>query len=91
MIEQEIITLKLPAYLARELKDAEQAVMTDLLQRGLRDLHIEQALAQYQRGEMSFGAASAQAGLTQSKMAAHAYARGLEPPYSEKTVTEDLQ
>ena len=91
MIEQEIITLKLPAYLARELKDAEQAVMTDLLQRGLRDLHIEQALAQYQRGEMSFGAAAAQAGLTQSEMAAHAYARGLEPPYSEKTVTEDLQ
>ncbi len=91
MIEQETITLKLPAHLAREIKAAGQAVMTDLLQRGLRDLHIEQALAQYQRGEMSFGAAAAQAGLTQSEMAAHAYARGLEPPYSEKTLAEELQ
>lgn len=91
MAELETITLKLPAHLAHELDTIEQTVLADLLQRGLRDLHIEQALTQYQRGGLSFGAAAAQAGLTQAEMAAHAYARGLEPPYSDETLIEDLQ
>lgn len=79
MVELETVTLQLPAQLARELNAAGQSIMADLLQRGLRDLHIEQALEQYRRENISFGAAAAQAGLTQSKMAAHAYARGLKP------------
>ena len=91
MAELETVTLQLPAKLVQELNAAGQSVMADLLQRGLRDLHIEQALEQYRRGNMSLGAAAEQAGLTLSEMSAHAYARGLEPFYSEETLAEELQ
>ena len=89
--ELETVTLKLPAQLVSELNAAGQSVMADLLQRGLHDLHIEQALEQYRRGDKSFGAAAVQAGLTQSEMTAHAYVRGPEPPDREETLAEELQ
>ncbi len=75
MAELETITVQLPAKLVQELNAAGQSVMADLLQRGLRDLYIEQALEQYRRGNISFGAAAAQAGLTQSQTALVSRAR----------------
>jgi hypothetical protein len=39
---------------------------------------------------MSFGAAAHEAGVSQSVLARQAYARGMEPPYSEDTLAEDL-
>ena len=48
------------------------------------------ALDQYARGGISFGAAAEQAGVSQSELARHAYARGMEPPFSAETLAEDL-
>ena len=62
----------------------------EILERGLRELKIERALKRYARGGMSFGAAAQQAGLSQSELARHAYARGMEPPFSAETVVEEL-
>lgn len=39
---------------------------------------------------MSFGAAAQQAGVSQGDLARYAYARGMEPPFSAQTVTEEL-
>ena len=39
---------------------------------------------------MSFGAAAQQAGISQGDLARYAYARGMEPPFSARTVAEEL-
>ena len=87
---EESVTLKLPASLAQELNAANQSFVVDILERGLRELKIDRALEQYRQGKMSFGATAQQAGVTQSELARYAYVRGMEPPFSEETVAEEL-
>ena len=90
MVSTEALTLTIPASLARELDSAGQEFLIELLERGLRAVKIEQALKQYARGGVSFGAAAHQAGVSQSELARHAYARGMEPPFSSETLAEEL-
>lgn len=90
MSNLETITLQLPVDLVRELATAEQSLAADLLQRGLRDLRLEQALSRYREGNISFGAAAVLAGLSQSDFAMQAYAHGFEPPFSDETLAEEL-
>ena len=84
------MTLTIPDSLARELDEASQEFYVEVLERGLRDLKIEQVLDRYARGGMSFGAAARQAGISASELARHAYARGMEPPSSAETLAEEL-
>jgi predicted HTH domain antitoxin len=86
----EILTLTVPDSLARALDSASQEFLVEILERGLRELKIERALERYTQGGMSFGAAAHQAGITQAELARHAYARGMEPPFSAETLTEEL-
>ncbi len=86
----ETITLKLPTSLARELNTTNQTFLINILERGLRDLKIEQALNQYTKSDMSFGAAAEQANVPQSILARYAYAKGIEPPFSNETLAEEL-
>ena len=87
----ETLTLNIPTSLAQELSIASQAFLVNILERGLHDFKIEQALDQYSRGGISLGGAAKQANLSQSVLARHAYARGMEPPFiSAKTVAEEL-
>jgi len=87
---KEPLTLTVPDSLARELDSAGEGLLIDLLERGLRAFKIEQALDRYARGGISFGAAARQAGVSQSELARHAYARGVEPPFSSETLAEEL-
>jgi predicted HTH domain antitoxin len=86
----EVCTINIPDSLAREINTANQDLLIELLERGLHALKIERALDHYSRGGMSFGAAAQQAGLSQTELARHAYARGMEPPYSDETLAEEL-
>ena len=86
----ESLTLTVPDSLARELDSVGKGLLIDLLERGLRDIKIEQALDRVARGGISFGAAARQAGLSRSDLARHAYARGMEPPFSAETLAEEL-
>jgi predicted HTH domain antitoxin len=86
----EALTLTIPASLAQELKEANQEFLVELLERGLRALKIERALELYAGGGISFGAAAHLAGVSQSELARHAYARGMEPPFSAETLAEEL-
>ncbi|MFQ5614167.1 MAG: antitoxin [Anaerolineae bacterium] len=90
MMPTESVTVVLPASLAKELSAASQEFLAEILERGLRELKIERALDRYARGGISFGAAAYQAGVSQSELARHAYARGIEPPFSNETLTEEL-
>jgi predicted HTH domain antitoxin len=86
----ESVTLAVPDSLARELDSVGEDLLVDLLERGLREFKIEQALDRYARGGISFGAAGRQAGVSRSEFARHAYARGMEPPFSAETLAEEL-
>jgi hypothetical protein len=84
------LTVSVPESLAREIESARQEFLLELLERGWRELKIDRALDHYSHGGVSFGAAAAQAGVTQAELARHAYSRGLEPPASEQTLREEL-
>jgi predicted HTH domain antitoxin len=86
----ESVTLAVPDSLARELDSVGEGLLIDLLERGLREFKIDQALDQYARGGISFAAAAHQAGVSRSEFARHAYARGMEPPFSTETLAEEL-
>jgi predicted HTH domain antitoxin len=86
----ESVTLAVPDSLARELDLVGEGLLVDLLERGLREFKIDQALDRYARGGISFGAAARQAGVPRSEFARHAYARGMEPPFSAETLAEEL-
>jgi predicted HTH domain antitoxin len=84
------LTLNLPDALARELRSANQDLVLELLERGLREMKIDRALDLYSRGGLSFGAAAERAGVSRSDLSRHAYARGMEPPFSPETLAEEL-
>jgi predicted HTH domain antitoxin len=84
------LTLTLPSTLVEEFETLHQEFLIELLQRGLREVKIDRALDLYARGGISFGAAAERAGISQSELARHAYARGLEPPFGAATLAEDL-
>ena len=89
-MSNEGLTITIPAELARELDSTSQEFLVDLLERGLRALKIDRALERYARGGISFGAAAYQAGVSQAELARHAYARGMEPPFGDQTLAEEL-
>ncbi|MFN2155631.1 MAG: hypothetical protein ACK2UX_10385 [Anaerolineae bacterium] len=84
------LTITIPAALAQELDATNQEFLIEVMERGLRALKIERALERYARGGMSFAAAAQEAGLSQSELARHAYAQGMEPPSSAETLAEEL-
>lgn len=84
------LTLTIPESLARKLVSMGEGLLIDLLERGLREFKIEQALARYGQGGISFGAAAQQAGVSRSELARQACARGMEPPCSTETLAEEL-
>lgn len=84
------LTLTVPVSLAQELDSASQGFLVEILERGLHELKIERALERYARGGISFGAAAHHVGVSQSELARHAYAHGMEPPFSAETLAEEL-
>jgi hypothetical protein len=86
----EVCTIYIPDSLVREINTANQDLLIEVLERGLHALKIERALDHYALGGISFGAATQQAGISQSELARHAYARGMEPPFSDETLAEEL-
>ena len=90
MMSVETITINLPTSLAQELSTVSQEFLLDILERGLRQFKIERALERYSLGDISFGAAAQQAGVSLSELARYAYARGIEPPFSHQTLQEEL-
>lgn len=84
------LTLTLPDSLAQELDSTSQEFLVQVLERGLYELKIERILEKYAQGELTFSAAAHQVGVSQSELARHAYARGMEPFFSAETLAEEI-
>ncbi len=84
------LTVHLPDRLAKELTNAGQDFIAEVFELGLRTRKIDQALVEYARGQMTLGSAAQRAGISESELARHAYARGLEPRFSADTLNEEL-
>ncbi len=82
--------LHLPERLSRELDDVATETIVELIELGLKQRKIEQALAELSRGQVSLGAAAQMAGLREDEMARQARAHGLEPPIDPLTLQEEL-
>lgn len=85
------LTLQLPEALAQELDALDQELLLDVVERGVRSIRIERALIRYGEGGISFSAAAELANVSPAELARHAYARGIEPPFSEQALAEELQ
>lgn len=90
MATSEKMVVEITPTLAAKLPMVDEATINDLLHRGLRDFHIEQALDSYRLGGMSFAAAAEQAGVSLAELARFAYVRNIEPPFDEAMVAEEL-
>lgn len=84
------LLLTLPDSLAKELEGLHEDSLIELLQKGLQEVKIDRALDLYAQARLSFEAAAEKAGLSRSELSRRAYARGLIPPFSHKTLKEEL-
>lgn len=84
------LTLHLSESMQHELDLFGQEFLLELLERGLREFKVDRALTNYKLGHMTFGAAAKMAELPESELVRYAYIRGIEPPYSEQTLNEEL-
>lgn len=82
--------LEVPQELAADIATLGKVAVTEILMRGMRDWKIEHALRRYALGGMSFQAAAQQAEVSASELALAAFALGMEPPFSEETLAEEL-
>jgi predicted HTH domain antitoxin len=85
----EKLEINIPDELAGELK-AYQGRIQDVLVLGLRQVKIDEALALYDRGLISFGRAVELAGIQREELIRAARAAGIRPRWTEETVREEL-
>jgi predicted HTH domain antitoxin len=84
------IVLEVPQEFAADMANLGQVAVAEILMRGMRDWKMEHALRRYIQGGMSFQAAAELAGVPGSELALAAFALGIEPPFSEETLAEEL-
>ena len=79
------VTFRLPDYLAETLP-AEESLLCEILNFGLKQFRIERAVKRYKKGGVSLEKAAELAGIPIREMISIAYAHVLEPIYDESLV-----
>ena len=85
----EKIVVEIPADLADTLTERWD-MLPEILQLGLRQLKIREALTFYEEGIVSLARAAELAGIPLQEMIREARARGIAPQWNEKMVVEEL-
>ena len=65
-------------------------MVQEIIQLGTYQLKVRRALEMYQAGAGTLGYVAEQAGLSKRDLIREARARGIEPPFNEQTVHEEL-
>ncbi len=85
----ERITLEIPDELAQELH-IDQSRVKELVLLGFSQLKIQEALALYERGTISFARAAEIAGISEREMIRRARANAVHPRWDEQMLREEL-
>ncbi len=83
------IVVEIPADLADTLAERKDR-LPEILQLGLRQLKIREALTFYEEGIVSLARAAEMADIPLQEMVREARSRGIRPQWSEKMVEEEL-
>ncbi len=83
------LVVEIPEDLFQELQPYQDHVV-DLLQLGLREVKMEQALALFKKGSISLWKAARIAGVSLREMTQYAVAHGLRATCDEETLAEEL-
>jgi predicted HTH domain antitoxin len=84
------ITVEIPEPLLGDLGVDQASVVQEVIELGVHQYKIRQALRLYQAGAGSLGYVAEQAGLSKRDLIREARARGIEPEFDELTVREEL-
>ena len=85
----EKIVVEIPADLADTLAERKDR-LPEILQLGLRQLKVREALTFYEEGIVSLARAAELAGIPLQEMILEARSRGIRPQWSEEMVKEEL-
>jgi predicted HTH domain antitoxin len=84
------VTLEIPEQWLRDLDLDQATVIREIVQLGIYQFKVRRALDMYQAGVGSLGYVAEKAGLPKRDLIREARARGIEPPFDEQTVREEL-
>ena len=84
------ITVEIPEEWIQGLDWQQDALLEEIIQLGIRQLRVRRALDLYQAGNVSLGYAAQKVGLTKRELIREARVRGIEPPFDEEMVREEL-
>jgi predicted HTH domain antitoxin len=84
------VTLEIPEQWLRDLDLNQATVIREIVQLGIYQFKVRRALEMYQAGVGSLGYVAEKAGLPKRDLIREARARGIEPPFDEQTVREEL-
>jgi predicted HTH domain antitoxin len=87
---EKVVRVEIPEAWLRDLDWDQATVMREIIQLGINQLKIRHALELYQAGAGSLGYVAELLGLSKRDLIREARARGIEPPFDEQTVREEL-
>lgn len=84
------VTLEIPGQWIEGLDLDQAAIVQEIIRLGLYQLRARRALEMYQAGSGSLGYVAEKMGLSKRDLIREARARGLEPPFDEQALDEEL-
>ena len=87
---EKVITLEVPEQWIEGLDVSQTTVMQEIVQLGIYQFKVRRALDMYQAGVGSLGYVAEKVGLSKRDLIREARVRGIEPPFDEQTVREEL-
>ena len=87
---EKVISVEIPEQWLQGLDWDQRTVVQEIIQLGTHQLKIRRALELYQAGVGSLGYVAERVGLSKRDLIREARSRGIEPPFDEQTVREEL-
>jgi predicted HTH domain antitoxin len=84
------ITIEIPQEWVQDLEWDQGILLQEIVQLGIRQLKVRRALELYKSSNVSLGYAAQQVGISKRELIVEARVRGIEPPFDEQTVREEL-
>jgi len=87
---EKVVRVEIPEAWLQDLEWDQVTVMQEIVQLGITQFKVRRALEMYQAGAGSLGYVAEKVGLSKRDLIREARARGIEPPFDEQTVREEL-